>query len=885
MIKLFFTFTFILFSVKLLSAQHTINGKIKGSLSHPIGYATITASLKTDEKQLFAYTTSDKEGKYNLKFNTPATDSIYLYFRHVAHQTKTLKVDYKILYLDVVLKPKENQLEDVIVKAKKELEIKGDTIIYSVDGLKKDKDYTIEEVLERIPGVEINANGQINYNNKAISHFYINGVDLLEGRYNVATRGIPAYAVEDIEILQRHNYARIDKGRTDSDDVAFNLNIKKNQNLVFGSAKGDVGFPLLTGRAEATPIYLQEKFQNIGSLKLNNRGQSLISEGQKLTRGNYNISQLELEDLDILQEPNTSGTLISDQYWLDNESFSLTNNSLYKTNEDIIFKAALNYNINETEISKSLEQTYFFENDSTQVNRLTKNSLNQERFLSQLTQEINKDEIFLKNNLTLEQKKDDGISIIEQNNNELLSTYAEENITLKDVLVFKTTLGEQVLNNGLLLEYTNEKEELNVIPSVFNDQIESNFEPDKTQQNISANRFNIGGYSAFDFKALGIDWNAKQMLNWRQEFLDTQLQQQSSTENTNLRFPFESDFTLQTLRSNTSLSSEFSYKGIDFSVTPSYTILNLEKAEGQQPNLNDNDMYFWFQPKVTVTYRITNKWTSSIGFDRRLEASKFNSLFNGLVLRNFSNLYQNPNAVNVTKTNSANTFLGYTDILKGFMFSSNFSVDDVISDFTFSNQIDESGLLKTIAIDRPNASRVLTSSTYFTKRFFNWLKTDLLYTYSQRETEQFFNDELQYNTTEAHFTSLELEIDDNSWYSLAYKGTVNYFKSEINNFEVTNLFLKHDIEVDFYTSAKTRLNFGIESIYTKQSTNSSTNQNSLFNVSFYFKPNKRLFLRASLINILNEDVFTTARSNANFISSSQFSLRPRQFTIGLNYSL
>lgn len=883
--NLLLTITIVLTSIECVFAQQkAISGQVNDSLNQPIAYATITASLLPDEEKLFAYTTSDQNGFYTLKFNSIKADSIYLNFRHVSHQYKVIKVSALSSKLDVSLKPKPYQLEDVIVKTKKKIEVKGDTIVYSVDGLKKDKDYTIEEVIKRIPGVKINENGSISYNNKTISHFYINGVDLLEGRYNVATRGIPADAVNDIEILKRHNHARIDKGKTDSDDVAFNLKIKEDRNLVFGSSKADAGLPLLTGRAEATPIFLEEKFQNISSLKFNNIGKSLISEGQKLTRGNYNLSILELENLDILQEPNTSGTLISDQYWLDNESFSFTNNSLYKTETDFILKAAVNYNINETKINKSFEQTYFFDNDSTQVFRQTKNSLKQERFLSQLTQEVNKDDLFLKNKLTLEQKKDNGMSIINQNSNELLSTYAEEKVRLKDILVFKTTLGKQILNNGLLLEYTNEEEELNVVPSVFNNQIQSNFIPESTQQSISTNRFNIGGYSSFNFNALGIDWNAKQSLNWRHESLNTQLQQQSINENTTLEFPFISDFNLNTTRSSTSLTSKFDLGGINFSVSPTITMLNLKQEEGLQPSLNDKDLYVWFQPKASATYRITNKWTSSLGFNRRLEASKLSNLHNGLVLSNFSNLYQNPNTVNVTKTNSANAFLGYTDILSGFMFSTNFSVDEAVSDFTFSSQIDEDGLLQTIAIDRANSMRTLSSSTYFTKSFFNWLKVDFVYTYSERQSEQFFNEELQFNSTTSHFASLEIEIDDNSWYSLLYKGTVNYFNSKINAIEANNLFLKHDVEIDFYTSSKTRLNFGIESIFTKQSTNTTTNQNSLFNTSFYYKPTKRLFLRASLINMFNENVFTTARSNANYISRSQFSLRPRQFTLGLNYS-
>jgi len=46
-----------------------------------------------------------------------------------------------------------------------------------------------------------------------------------------------------------------------------------------------------------------------------------------------------------------------------------------------------------------------------------------------------------------------------------------------------------------------------------------------------------------------------------------------------------------------------------------------------------------------------------------------------------------------------------------------------------------------------------------------------------------------------------------------------------------------------------------------------------------------MILRAELFNIFNERFFTVASSNTNFISQSQFSLRPLQFTVGLNYTL
>jgi outer membrane receptor protein involved in Fe transport len=133
--------------------------------------------------------------------------------------------------------------------------------------------------------------------------------------------------------------------------------------------------------------------------------------------------------------------------------------------------------------------------------------------------------------------------------------------------------------------------------------------------------------------------------------------------------------------------------------------------------------------------------------------------------------------------------------------------------------------------------------------------------------------------------NLELGLDNNTWYGITYKGGLNSGVSKVNDLRNTNLFVKHELELDFYTSSKSRLNLGLESVNTSTSSSDMTNRNTLFNLSYFYKPTKKLFLRASFTNIFNEDFFTTVQNSSNFISQSQFSLRPRQFTIGLNYSL
>lgn len=871
--------------VGMVNAQQIeIKGTLQDSLQQPVAFATIIASSDSNENKVLAYTTSNDTGNFLLKIKNP-TDSLWITIRHLEHARKQLLLKAGSQNINVVLSKQENQLKEVQLKARKTIEVSGDTITYNVDGLKKEKDYTIEEVIARIPGVEISDSGQIKYKDKPISHLYLNGVDLLEGRYNIATRGIPADAVEDIDIMKRHNHARIDKGRTESDDVAFNLKIKKDRSLVFGSTKADAGVPFFTGLVEATPIYIQDNFQDIASVKANNLGKSLASNGTSLTQGNQNLATLQLQQPSILVEPNTNGSSISNEYWLDNESLSLTNDALVKAGDDLIFKVGTTYNNGKNAIERNSNQTFFFGNDSTVVDRQTRNNIEEELFYLGLVQEINKDKLYFNNRIKLSTENNNGLSSNIQNGAPLDYTYESRVNSIADLLEFKTTIGEPVLNNGLLIEYMEVRERSRTVPGVFEDQIPSDFNPEQTDQNVITQQFNIGGYTAFNFKLGKTKWEAKQSLDWKSEQLQSDLQQRSGNQVSNLGFPFNSDFELRTLDSNTSLKSIYSWGKYKVTLTPQLTYLNIDKKELFQSDLDQQEDYVFFQPRVSINYKYNYQWSFLLSGTQTANTSRFPQLYNGLILQDFSGLNRNPDAINVTRNTAANFFINYDNILSGFFFNNATSITDSTSDFTFSSNIDANGLLQVEAIERENQATSISNRTSFTKRFFRILRTELRYSVNYRKGEQFFNTQVQEFENTNHGVNLELGLDNNTWYGISYNGILNYGISRVNDLRNTNLFLKHQLELDFYTSSKSRLNFSVESVSSSTSTNNVVNRNTLSNISYFYKPNKKLFLRASLNNIFAEDFFTTVQNSANFISQSQFSLRPRQFTIGLNYSL
>jgi hypothetical protein len=164
-------------------------------------------------------------------------------------------------------------------------------------------------------------------------------------------------------------------------------------------------------------------------------------------------------------------------------------------------------------------------------------------------------------------------------------------------------------------------------------------------------------------------------------------------------------------------------------------------------------------------------------------------------------------------------------------------------------------------------------------------KSDFTYAYNVSKNQLFFNNEFLDAINRRHSLDFGLIWDKGSWFTLEYKAKLNLGFSETSSNQISNSFLFQNLNFDIYTSNSTRINFGLDSSRTETSESTKINENTLFNMSFHYKPSKKLNINASLINIFDTQFFTTTNSYLNFVNVYQFSLRPRQFTLGLNYSL
>jgi hypothetical protein len=248
------------------SAQSTFSGKVTNQNGQGLNGATIVIS-KDSLSAILSYAISKNEGAFNLQLNSVA-DSLFVKISYVGYKIWEQTIPNKNQQLNVRLLPSSEELKEVVVESKI-IEKHGDTLDYSVSAFKDQKDRVISDVLKKMPGIEISSSGLIEYQGKAIQKYYIEGLDLLEGRYNLANENLAADAVSKVQILENHQPIKLLDSLVFSERASLNIKLKKDV-TVSGSAELGAGLSPLLCKAKLTPMLFTKKNQAIVTYQANN---------------------------------------------------------------------------------------------------------------------------------------------------------------------------------------------------------------------------------------------------------------------------------------------------------------------------------------------------------------------------------------------------------------------------------------------------------------------------------------------------------------------------------------------------------------------------------------------------------------------------------------
>lgn len=231
----------LLTAVSSTFAQIKIEGVVKDSIGNPLELANVIA-INQQTQKLESYGITNHEGRYKLSVEKNSKYKLQVSYIGM----KTAQIDMVTTISDIVKDISleyDNTLDEIELVYEMPVVVKGDTIVYNADSFTSGTERKLGDLLNKLPGVEVNDEGQIEVEGKTVGKVMVEGKDFFDGDSKLATQNIPANAIDKVEVLKNYTEVGQLSGVTNNqDNIAINIKLKQGKkNFWFGNVTAGLG--------------------------------------------------------------------------------------------------------------------------------------------------------------------------------------------------------------------------------------------------------------------------------------------------------------------------------------------------------------------------------------------------------------------------------------------------------------------------------------------------------------------------------------------------------------------------------------------------------------------------------------------------------------------
>jgi len=900
-----YLFAIILLIAGVSFAQVKVTGVVKDSIGSPLEMANIIA-LNTKTNALDSYGFTDAKGRYKLTLKVNTSYSIKA--SYIGNKTSDITLNTKeaAIIRDIVLQP-DNMLDEVGITYKIPISIRGDTLVYDADSFKVGTEKKLGDVLKRLPGVEVNADGEIEVEGKKVGKVMVEGKDFFDGDSKIATQNIPASAIDKIEILKNFSEVSQLKGVQDnSDNLAINIKLKEGKkNFWFGEIMAGVGgdnryiaHPKLFYYNPKYSVNIITDINNIGKVPFTRRDYFRFTGGFRPGGSSGTSFNVASSDIGFLSLQNNKAKDIEAKFAAANFSYSpkktwdLSGFAIYSgTNTTLAENSTRNY------INNGLEET-------------TTNSTKQESNLalfklsSSYKPNINKHfdyDIFAKISKQTEDQKFTSSQIT----GDILQTQSQNPFSVNQNLNYYYTLNDK---------------------NIFALSSQHLFQDEDPFYNANLEQLSFANLLSLTSPGAGNSYNISQNKRVKTTKFDARLDYYyviNSKSNLNIKLgttlssqQFNSDI-FEILNSNNSVITAAATKNdVSYTFTDVYAGFNYKfitgiftfdqgltlhsyNAKNTQLGSVVSNTFSEFLPNASVKLQLKKSETLRLGYRKTVSFTDINSVAEGYVFNNYNRLYSGNR--NLESAYSHNVNLNY------FSFNM-FNYTNVFASVNYNKRINATtGSILPIGIDQistsinsvfPNES--LTSSASLQKTIGKFkgtirgslsLSKSISSIASLRDTDNDPNTspvEVRTDRESRSYTrSLRTGISSNFRsapnFDFGYNVTINDYDQggNISKFTTHSPYLNLDILF--------LKNFTFTSRYTYNNYKNETQ--TLNNYSFldldvtYQKKNSKWEYSLEMTNALDTTSINRDATNSIYTSTSSYIIQPRYTVFSIKYNL
>ncbi len=862
-------------------SQTIIAGKIQNRQQEAL--ADVSVMLMHADSTILDYTLSDEKGTYKLNYS--GKESHLLLSVSAFEISPQIKhIDNRSQTVDFIVEQKALELKEVVVLSNK-IWSQKDTINYLVSAFSDKKDIVIGDVLKKMPGINVAESGQISYNGKPINKFYIENLDMLGGRYGIATNNVTAKDISTVQILENHQPIKALENINISDEAAINLKIKEGRKGVFSiiallGLGGDTDGVLWQG--ELTGMYFEKKRQQIFTYKTNNNGININKEIQSFT-GNSFIGELQMTSV---QQP--SPPSIRFERYNFNNTHAVTANNLYVLKNDAKLKANLLFYHNEDKRHGFSRTSYFIpgEEEQTIVEDISTRSTNN-NLEAEFDYELNKNNVFLNNNLRASGNWDDNRGDV------LTAKHVRQYLDNKSFSITNNTRwvkrakNEKGIEISSKIAFRTQPHHLNVFPGLYPDLFNEGEEYTSLKQNVHSNTLlsnnSISFLSAISLGKLRINPTGIFSVEHRTLRSDFDLTNKQLITQPVTAIDMSNDIQFTRINSGLSLGLVYAIENvkIKLSLPVIYRYTDLNNQLIDKNSLNQGKLYF--QPTFMARYQPNEKIEITLNGAHSSSIPELNTLYTGYILQNYRKINRyNDTDLFDSRSISGSFGTSYRDVLSMFFAKGEISYSHYSSDGIYGQTIDNM-LTITEFLEKPNKGNSLSISGR-TSKGFNWneLIISLDGSWGQNKSDLLRQKEFVQYTSQWLRANLKINLRPLSWFTIEYKGEWDRSKAKVSTGERFKAIKSLTQEMSAYISLPfdMSLNSSWEHYYNSAA---ETNKNfSLLDISLGYTKNKIQY-SLNWANILNTSKYVSASYGALNSYYSEYDIRP--MTVMLNVRL
>lgn len=866
---------FFLFIFSPVNAQTHIQGILTGDDGHSPSAVSILLHDCNQKDHIISYCFSDENGQFKLSYNS-SKDTIALSTHSLNYRDTTIVLLNKNQLLEIELVTQVNKIKEVSVRGLPII-AKDDTTTYMVSSFEKNSDESIGDVIQRMPGFTVDAKGKIAYMGRPIDKYYIEGMDLLEGRYNIANKNLSNKAVGAVEVLHNHQPVKMLRQQQFHDGTSVNIKLKNKYTTTFrGTASG--GFPLLRHSINVTPMLFSPKHQMIASVQSNNIGDDLSVQHRPMVFSFSEMDNLTNRKPELLSISSIAPTTINNQQrYLLNHSNLLSFNYLTKLSDDEELKTNVSYYNDWIDEEAAVETQFYLEKDTIRLNEKTRNGFGKNSLITDFIYNQNASKQYINNKFRFENYWDKARAVINQD--EQQQKAYTPHFSLADELDWHRMVGKHFVSFKAFMDYNHSPQKMCYRPGVFEGYINEQEPYKEAIQHFKQDELKGKVKAAFTLNKKNWAFSTQLGASFDYNELQTSIENEGIIIDTDsLRNKIEWN------KAELSIDERISYKSSKLKLRVNlplsmvhYTINDYYHTASQEINQP------LFSPRLYANYEFCYYWTSIGTVSYRRSLGEVNKLTQGYIIRNYRNLNRSTNYLPEKEHLTLTTKLEYKNPIAGWLGTVKYSYSQQKSDLLFRQVNLGNGIFQNEAILLDNERKTDNVSGELTYFISPWQTTlGLTSNYNIKQSQYMLNGTL--SKSKYYFSNLNFSLNMGYWRKCQFKYIYGFNMMKHKTSQATSHYYEqtHTADLFIYPNKKQWLNIRCEY---NNALNAGESLKTFFgDVSYAYKPMKGKFTyKLQLRNIFDSRTITQYSTSEISLIKNTYHLRPREILVNVSY--